>query len=80
MGLAVMLTRVIRHDMEDIWAAWSVWRKETSEEAELVGVEDEDEDVGEDMSEEEPPPNRPAEAVLARRRSRAKGNVKDRIA
>lgn len=32
-GWVVMLTRLIRHCMDEIWAAWRFWRKRTSEEA-----------------------------------------------
>lgn len=40
----VMLTRVMRHDMEEISAAWRVWRKVTSSDvADEEVVEEEDE-------------------------------------
>lgn len=34
-GWVVMLTRLTRHCMDEIWAAWRFWRKRTSEEAEF---------------------------------------------
>lgn len=46
----VMLTRVIRHDMEEISAAWRVWRKATSSDD---VVDEEEEEVAEVVELEE---------------------------
>jgi len=66
-GEVVMLTRVMRHDKDVIWAAWRVRRKETSGEVALVLEEDvlEEEDEAEESdgegeeAEDDEPPNRP---------------------
>lgn len=47
---AVMLTRVIKHDMEEISAAWRVWRKATSSDD---VVDEEEEEVAEVVELEE---------------------------
>lgn len=41
----VMLTRVMRHDMEEISAAWRVWRKATSSDVVDEEVEEEEEEA-----------------------------------
>ena len=89
MGPVVMLTSVMRHDIEEIWAVWRVCRNATSGETPEAALEFEDpppEDAGDaegaesaaELEEEEPPPNIPPMTCMgrseARARARAVGN------
>lgn len=54
----VMLTRVMRHDMEEISAAWRVWRKATSSDVVDEEMEEEEEEEEAEVVELESLPNK----------------------
>lgn len=67
----VMLTRVMRHDMEEISAAWRVWRKATSSDVVDEEVEEEEEEEEAEVVELESLPNKlPKEGTANNRGTR----------
>lgn len=67
----VMLTRVMRHDMEEISAAWRVWRKATSSDVVDEEVEEEEEEEEGEVVELESLPNKlPKEGTANNRGTR----------
>lgn len=66
----VMLTRVMRHDMEEISAAWRVWRKATSSDVVDEEMEEEEEEEAEVVELESLPNKLPKEGTANNRGTR----------